>query len=177
MNTFYMVEMHYPLMEDRTLFINFYAEHISMLLTIDGFLSAQRFECTHEARSPFLAIYRIRGPEVMTSKNYTSKAGRGSVDPAFRAKMTNWDRNLVQGEIKNLDVTSSGWMILIDRLTAVSLPLPNSFTPLKIVGLDTTITERGVRIGNPGKLNFHVAPTEGWIVRTLKPIHQPLYSG
>ena len=171
-----MVEMHYPLMEDRTLFNNFYAEHISMLLTIDGFLSAQRFECTHEARSPFLAIYRIRGPEVMTSKNYTSKAGRGSVDPAFRAKMTNWDRNLVKGEIENLDVAGGGWMILIDRVTEGSLALPDSFTPLNIVGLDTTIAERGVRIGKPGELKIHVAPTEDWVIRTLKPIHQPRYS-
>ena len=46
-----MVEMHYPLMEDRTLFNEFYHKHISMLLTINGFLSAQRLECTHEARS------------------------------------------------------------------------------------------------------------------------------
>ena len=172
-----MVEMHYPLMEDRTLFNNFYAKHISMLLTIDGFLSAQRFECTHETRSPFLAVYKIRGPKVMTSKNYTSKAGRGSVDPVFRAKMTNWDRNLVQGEIKNFDVTGGGWMILIDRLTTDSLPLPDSFIPLKIVGLDTTITERGVRIGKPKAPKFHIVPTDGWVVRTLKPIHQPLYSG
>ena len=81
------------------------------------------------------------------------------------------------GEIKNLDVTSSGWMILIDRLTEGSLPLPDSFTPLNIVGLDTTIAERGVRIGKPGELKIHIAPTEEWVIRTLKPIHQPLYSG
>ena len=113
----------------------------------------------------------------MTNKNYTSKAGRGSVDPVFRAKMTNWDRNLVKGEIENLDVAGGGWMILIDRVTEGSLALPDSFTPLNIVGLDTTIAERGVRIGKPGELKIHVAPTEDWVIRTLKPIHQPLYSG
>ena len=113
----------------------------------------------------------------MKSKNYTSKAGRGSVDPAFRAKMTNWDRNLVQGEIKNLDVDGGGWMMLIDRLTPVSPTLPHGFTPLKIVGLDTTITERGVRIGEAAELKIPVIPSGGWIVRTLKPIHEPRYSG
>ncbi len=60
-----MVEMHYPATEDRVLFDEFYAKHISMLLTIDGFLSAQRYECIHEARAPFLAVYRLRDPAVM----------------------------------------------------------------------------------------------------------------
>ncbi len=89
-----MVEMHYPLDEDRARFNEFYAKHIDMLLTIDGFQSAQRYECTHEARAPFQAVYRVRNPEVMTSENYTSRAGRDSVDPVFKAKMTNWHRNL-----------------------------------------------------------------------------------
>ncbi len=42
MATFYMVEMHYPASENRAAFDAFYRNHISMLLTIDGFLSAQR---------------------------------------------------------------------------------------------------------------------------------------
>ena len=36
MSTFYMVEMHYPINDDRTKFNEFYNKHISMLLTIDG---------------------------------------------------------------------------------------------------------------------------------------------
>lgn len=166
-----MVEMHYPPDEDRARFDAFYAKHISMLLTIDGFLSAQRYECSHEARAPFMAVYRLRDPGVMTSENYTSRAGPTSVDPVFKAKMTNWDRNLVVGAIGTMDVPDDGWMVLIDRKSKHSPPLPEGYTPLEIVGLDATIAERGVRIGT-GEPH---APAEqdGWIVRTFKPIHPP----
>ncbi|MCB1742000.1 MAG: hypothetical protein KDK91_16620 [Gammaproteobacteria bacterium] len=170
MSTFYMVEMHYPLDEDRARFNAFYDKHISMLLTIDGFLSAQRYECTHEATAPFLAVYGLRAPEVMTSEGYTSKAGRNSVDPVFRAKMTNWDRNLVQGEIDDMDVPEGGWLILIDRQTEASPPLPADYASLKVVGLDSTIVERGVRIGHSGTPP-QVDRNDGWIVRTFRPVH------
>jgi len=170
-----MVEMHYPATEDRALFDKFYHKHITMLLTIDGFLSAQRSETVHEARAPFMAVYRLRGPEVMTSENYTSKAGRNSVNPTFRAKMTNWDRNLVQGDIANMDIPEGGHMVLIDRRTADSPPLPKGFTPLEIVGLDATIVQRGVRIVPKGEALPSVPAHENWTVRTLRPIHPVRY--
>ena len=172
-----MVEMHYPATEDRALFDEFYANHISMLLTIDGFLSAQRYECIHEARAPFLAVYRLRDPAVMESENYTSKAGRNSVDPTFRAKMTNWDRNLVQGDIPDMDLADSGWMVVVDRLTADSPPLPEGFTPLAVVGLDATVAERCIRIGQDGTPIQPDAATEGWTIRTFRPIHAPRHPG
>ncbi len=176
MSTFYMVEMHYPATEDRALFDKFYGKHISMLLTIDGFLSAQRYECAHEAKAPFMAIYRLRDPDVMTSTNYTSKAGRDSVNPTFRAKMTNWDRNLVRGDIETMDVADDGWMVLIDRQAADSPELPDGFSALEIIGLDSTIAQRGVRIGDNGDPAAPAA-TEGWTVRTFRPIHAPRHPG
>ena len=175
MTTFYMVEMHYPATEDRRRFDDFYDKHITMLLTIKGFLSAQRYECTHEARAPFLAVYRLTEPGVMTSENYTSKAGRNSVDPVFRAKMTNWDRNLVQGDIANMDVPDGGHLVLIDRLSADSPPLPDGFTSLSVVGLDATIVERGVRILGKGESVPDLKPATGWAVRTFRPIHPVRY--
>mgnify|MGYP007046970560 CR=1 FL=1 len=168
-----MVEMRYPLEDDRAAFNEFYAKHISMLLTIDGFLSAQRYECAHEAKAPFMAIYRLRDRHVLSSENYTSKAGRSSVDPAFRAKMTNWDRNLVEGDIADMDVAENGWMVLIDRATPESPPLPVGFTPLRIVGLDASIAERGVMIGDGGAPPAVEALASGWTVRIFHPVHAP----
>lgn len=167
-----MVEMHYPAIEDRAEFDEFYWKHITMLLTIDGFQSAQRYECTHEARAPFLAVYKLRDTGVLESENYTSKAGRSSVNPTFRAKMSNWDRNLVQGDIANMDVPEDGAMILIDRLSQDSPPLPDGFTPLEIVGLDATIVQRGVRIEREGEPATTEAQ-DGWAVRTFRAIHAP----
>jgi len=177
MTTFYMVEMHYPASEDRARFDEFYAKHITMLLTIDGFLSAQRYETSYTARAPFLAVYRLRDPGVMHSENYTSKAGRSSVDPVFRAKMTNWDRNLVQGDIANMEVPEGGCMVLIDRLTPDSPPLPEGFTPLEVIGLDSTICQRGVRIFPKGGSTFPEAAVENWTLRTFRPIHPTRYPG
>lgn len=167
-----MVEMHYPPTEDRGRFDKFYNKHISMLLTIEGFQSAQRYVTTHEARAPFLAVYRLRDPGVMTSKNYTSKAGPTSVDPKFKSKMTNWDRNLVTGDIETMDVPDNGWMVLIDRLTADCAPLPEGFTSLEIIGLDTTIAERGVLVGDGGK-SAAPAAQNGWIIRSFRAIQAP----
>ena len=172
MTTFYMVEMHYPAEEDRAAFDGFYHKHISMLLTIPGFLSAQRYECTHEADAPFLAVYRLETPEVLSRESYTSRAGRTSVDPVFRAKMTNWDRNLVEGEIANMDLEEDGSMVLIDRLSADAPLLPDGFTPLRIVGLDATITERGVRLAQRDNAP-EVALHDDWRVRHFRPIHPP----
>ncbi len=171
MTTYYMVEMHYPATEDRALFDEFYHKHITMLLSIEGFQSAQRYECDPAARAPFLAVYHLRDPGVLESTNYTSKAGRDSVNPTFKAKMSNWDRNLVQGEIETMDVPDDGWMVLIDRLSADSPPLPDGFTPLEIVGLDATIVQRGVRIGDgsPPETEAH----DNWTVRTFSSIHPP----
>jgi hypothetical protein len=173
MTTFYMVEMHYPASEDKALFDKFYDKHITMLLTIDGFLSAQRYETTHKARAPFLAVYKLRDAGVMESTGYTSKAGRSSVKPAFSAKMTNWDRNLVEGDIDNMDAPEDGCMVLIDRLTPDSPPLPEGYTPLEIVGLDATIAQRGVCIFE--KKDAALPDTEGWTVRTLRPLHPPRF--
>ena len=167
-----MVEMHYPLDEDRAKFNAFYDKHITMLLSIDGFMSAQRYECTHEARSPFLAVYRHRDRHVITSDNYTSRAGPTSVDPVFKAKMTNWDRNLVEGDIENMDIGETGWLIVIDRLNAESAPLPEGFASLEVIGLDATIAERGVLKGQDGAPP-DIKSQDGWSVRTFRPIHPP----
>jgi hypothetical protein len=171
--TYYMVEMDYPheTAAEREAFDAFYQRHIDMLLTIPGFLTAQRFHCPQAIRAPFLALYRLAGPDVMTSEGYTSKAGRMSVDPDFRVNMTNWDRNLVQGPDGTTDpdlaVDMGGAMTLIDRLTADAPPLPAGVTPLEIVGLDRTIAERGACVGEIDMVDSQV----GWEIRVWRPIH------
>ena len=175
MSIFYMVEMNYPKSESRAEFDAFYDRHIAMLLTIKGFQSAQRFACVHAAKAPYLALYRLAGPAVLTSKNYTSKAGRMSVKASMRERITNWDRNLVNGALDELEVAMGGWMVLIDRLDSQSPALPDGFTPLTIIGLDKTLAERGVCTGDTGEPPTPDASTPGWKVRTLHPIHPPRY--
>lgn len=173
-----MVEMDYPCDTevDRVGYEAFYDRHIAMLLSIPGFVSAQRFECTHAARAPFVAFYRIESPDVMTSEAYTSQAGRMSVPEAVRNRMINWDRNLVQAVIDEVAFPDVGLfvdpgetLVLLDRLTAGAPSLPEDFTPLEVIGLDRTIAERGVRI-DEGE-GAPVPECDGWVTRRLKPIH------
>ncbi len=174
--TYYMVEMDYPheTAEEREAFDGFYHHHISMLLTIPGFLTAQRFQCPEAARAPFMAIYRLAGPEVMTSEAYTSKAGRMSVDPKFRPNMKNWDRNLVQGpegtSDPDLSVPMGETMTLLDRLTAAAPPLPEGLTLLEVVGLDHTVAERGAALGD-AEIATGAALPDDWEIRRWHPIH------
>ena len=139
--SYYMVEMDYPheTAAERSAFDAFYQRHIDMLLTIPGFLTAQRFHCPEATRAPFLALYRHTGPEVLASEAYTSKAGRMSVEADFRVNMTNWDRNLVQGpegsSAPDLAIEMDDSMTLIDRLTDDAPPLPDECVPLDVIGL------------------------------------------
>ena len=171
--TYYMVEMDYPheTQAERGAFDEFYQRHIDMLLSIPGFLSAQRFHCVEAIRAPFLALYRLVGPEVLTNDAYTSKAGRMSVDPTFRVNMKNWDRNLVRGPEGTSDpdiaVSMDNVLMLVDRLTDDAPPLSTDLIPLEIVGLDYTIVQRGVAIKD---LCFQHIP-DGWEVRLWRPIH------
>jgi len=175
--TYYMVEMDYPheTASERDAFDAFYQRHIDMLLTIPGFMTAQRFHSPEATKAPFLALYRLAGPEVMSREAYTSKAGRMSVDPDFRVNMTNWDRNLAQGPAfatgrtpePDLPVEMGCAMTLIDRLTDAAPPLPAIFTPLEIVGLDHSVAQRGAVMEDAGGL--HAA--DGWEIRVWRPIH------
>jgi hypothetical protein len=177
--TYYMVEMDYPheTAAERSAFDAFYQRHIDMLLTIPGFLTAQRFHCAEATRAPFLALYRHTGPEVLASDAYTSKAGRMSVEADFRVNMTNWDRNLVQGPegsgAPDLAFEMDEAMTLIDRLTEDAPPLPDGFVPLQVIGLDRTIVQRGAAFGDRSPTE----PQEGWEVRVWRPIHPVRRSG
>ena len=172
--TYYMVEMDYPheTAAQRETFDAYYWRHIDMLLTIPGFMTAQRFYCADTDRAPFLALYRLAGPDVLTSEAYTSKAGRMSVHPDFRAYISGWDRNLVQGPAgsggPDLATAMGDTMTLIDRLTPNSRPLPGGIVPLEVIGLDRTIVQRGVAGDGAA---YPPQPAEGWSVRVWQPIH------
>jgi hypothetical protein len=68
-----------------------YAGHISVLLSVPGFLSAQRFHCpaTVDDR-PYLAMYEVAGPEVFASEPYLAIWGFDE----WRPLIDNWTRDL-----------------------------------------------------------------------------------
>lgn len=166
-----MVECAFPYPDERAEFDAFYAGHISMLLTIDGFLSARRFECLHEARAPFLAVYALRDDEVLSRPTYTNRAGPTSVAPHIREKMHNWDRNLLHGPLAPVEVEQCSWMVLIDRLGASAPALPGGAIALRPVGLDESVIERGVMVGIDGTEPAPIVADANMIVRQFRPLH------
>jgi hypothetical protein len=171
MNTFYMVEMDFPFPDERAEFDQFYDNHITMLLTVDGFLSAQRFECTHAATAPFLAVYQLADADVLDRPSYRSKGGPTSVSPTFRPRMQNWDRNLLQVDDTTLDVPMGGWMVVIDRKSDTSPPLPDGYSRMQPIGLDKTVRERGILVGTSGEPPTVPESTSDYIVRIMRPLH------
>lgn len=170
MTAFYMVELAFPFPDERTGFDQFYSGHIDMLLSIEGLNSAQRFEATHDATAPFMAIYELAHEGVLQTTAYTSKAGPNSVTERYRPKMLNWKRNVVIGPALHLDVPMGGWLVLIDRLSADSAPLPDGFVAVTPVHLDMTFIERGILPGTGGEPPTFAQQSD-WVVRTMKPLH------
>ncbi len=170
-----MVEMDYldPDGSGRAEYDSFYDRHIGMLLSIPGFLVAQRFEACEQAAAPFLAIYQLAAPHVLESEEYLSRAGRMSVPETYRQRMQNWDRNLVLGDIDSLTISLAdnrerGTVLnLIDRSRKNLSPLPPGFTSLRPIGLDRTFSERGAMVGKP----CCATPQPGWTQRTFRPLH------
>jgi hypothetical protein len=169
MTAFYMVELAFPFPDERSGFDQFYSGHIDMLLSIEGLNSAQRFEATHEAVAPFMAVYELANEGVLRTTAYTSKAGPNSVTERYRPKMLNWKRNVVTGPPLHLDVAMNGWLMLIDRITEDSAPLPDKFASFKAVDLDKTFVERGIASGDGDPPSVEQQPN--WVVRTMKPLH------
>ncbi|MFT5391754.1 MAG: hypothetical protein ACI8PT_001949 [Gammaproteobacteria bacterium] len=170
MTTLYMVELSFPFPDERAGFDEFYSGHISMLLSIEGFRTAQRFEANGNAVAPFMAVYELDDPQVLSSDGYTSRAGPTSVSETYRPKMLNWDRNLLFGPDLSLNVPPDGWMVLIDRKRDDAPPLPAQFTPFAPVGLDQTVVERGIWTGS-GSAPMAPAQRPGWVVRDMRPLH------
>ena len=163
-----MVEMDFPFAEERRRFDQFYANHISMLLNIDGFISAQRFEAIHSTASPLLAIYQLRSADTMSGEAYQSKAGPKSITKEFKAKMRHWHRNLFDGEVASIVVNPGDYLIVRDMTDETKIGDADSNT-LRCIGLDRTVSSRQIRITDleTASNNGERAPNE----RIFRPLH------
>jgi hypothetical protein len=153
-----------------------YRGHVRKLLAVPGFLAAQRFEAIGATASPFIAIYSIAGAEVLTSAAYRAKFGPDSAGE-WRDRMTNWNRNLLEGIDELPEVSAEGWLAIMDRRTQSAPVLPPLFTPLRPCGLDRSIVERGLRVGAPAQDAPTTADHGAWSLRVCKPLSSKLTPG
>jgi len=152
-----------------------YATHIERILTVPGFLSAQRFRATHATPSPFAAIYGIRDAGVMTSEPYRARFGPDSAG-VWKQRMTCWKRNLLEGMAEMPEVPPQGWVAVMDRHTADAPPLPPGYAALQPVGLDRTVAQRGVLLGVDRRATPNPIEQDAWSLRVFRPMTPRLLS-
>ena len=90
---YYVVRCDFPRADLLEEWDRWYVGHINLLLTVPGFLGAQRFhtESSPDGR-PYLALYELSSPKVIRSEEYERARGFGG----WEAHVTRWTRDLVE---------------------------------------------------------------------------------
>jgi hypothetical protein len=165
----YIVELDMPHDDLLSEWHEWYSGHIRKLLTIPGFVSAQRFDALSDARSRYVTIYSIAGSEVITGEIYQTRAGPRSAAP-WDARMTNWRRNLFEGIDHLAEVPLDSWVALLDRERNEAPKLNDAYVPLTPAGLDRSVVERGLHLGAPSEPPPPASAAAGASLRILRPI-------
>ncbi len=158
-----MVEMALLDLRRRADWEAWYVAHQHRLLSIPGFRTSQRFEAIHAAASPFLALHEVESAAVFASAPYRAQAGPGNTGE-WQAKMTNWHRNLFDGE-HTPDVASDARLVVVEAGAAV--PDPVAVTWMQAVGLDRSVSQRGLAVTTPAIADRLVGAPG---IRVLKPL-------
>ena len=172
----YMVELDFPHPSLLDEWHRWYTEHLHLLLSMPGVLSAQRFQSITPTASPFVAIYTITGADVMTSAAYRAKAGPQSPG-RWSELMTHWYRNVLEGLERAPGVPMSGWLAIMDRRTHSAPALPGGFIALRPVALDCSIVERGLMFGREESAPPVFREEQESHFRVLKPLTPLLTPG
>ena len=144
----YMVEMELPDRSDIAAWHDWYLAHIAKLLSVPDFEASQRFQSVEPTQAPFLALHQVKGADVFISAAYRAVGGP-SATGEWQAKMTNWSRNLLEGLNESPDVASDEWLVVLDEQKDVPTGLVDRVTWLRGVGLDQSVTARGLAVVGP----------------------------
>lgn len=140
----YMVEMDLSDRAREHEWNDWYAAHLTKLLSMPGFRSAQRFKALPPALSPYLAIYDIDSASVLASNAYRSGGGPSSPGE-WTSIMVDWHRNLFDcGQAPAVPL--SAYLVVVDRKALSEPPLPIGVSALRCVGLDRIVFERGIAV-------------------------------
>lgn len=120
-----------------------YLEHLSVMTSVNGVDTAQRFKTTTAGFPPSFAMYTIATTDVYKDPYYLSIRGLGSFEGVRDKRWAR--RNLFSG----LDVAPAAApherLLVIDRQAPEDVP-GVAFTWLKAAGLDGTTPYRGIAI-------------------------------
>jgi hypothetical protein len=125
-----------------------YIEHLTLMATVPGIGSAQRFKTSNAAYPPSLAMYSVASANVFQDPYYLSVRGMGDWLPLIDKKY--YRRNLFDGSERAPDVTETELLLISDR----GEPEPDfagfEWTWLRCVGIDNSTPYRGIAIVSAG---------------------------
>ncbi|MPZ44871.1 MAG: hypothetical protein GEV05_16005 [Betaproteobacteria bacterium] len=170
----YVVEMDFGGTSRQAEWDAWYLEHLHVLLSLPGFHTAQRFVCLTPWRAPWLAIYTVDSPAVFESVPYRARGGRDSTGE-WKPLMRNWDRNVFDGLERAPAVGTEQALLLTDAEPASIGELDVDFCWLEAVGLDRTVTRRGLAVVD-AMLGRRLALTPMSPVRAYRPLMAQLDS-
>jgi hypothetical protein len=170
----YVVEMDFNEPSRQAEWDAWYLEHLHVLLSVPGIHTAQRFACLTPWRAPLLAIYSVDSPAVFESAPYRARGGRDSTG-AWKPLMRNWDRNVYDGLARAPAVASEQVLLLADAEPPSDGSLGIDFHWLEAVGLDRTVTRRGLAVV-VAALWCRLAPARTAPLRAYRPLMPQLHS-
>lgn len=145
----YMVEMDMRLDDREAEWHEWYLAHIKVLLTVPGFRASQRFQSILPCPAPYLALHQVDSGAIFDSPAYRSRGGPGSTGD-WRARHSNWRRNLLEGLAETPDVPRDKYVLRLENAHDVTLAPGIAPTWTKAVGLDRDAQEFGLAvIGDP----------------------------
>jgi hypothetical protein len=121
-----------------------YAEHLEIMLTVNGIDSAERFVTDSEGWPFSLAMYTIRSPEIFQDPYYLEIRGMGSWAPLIDKRY--YQRNLFSGREVAPKVSKDEVLLVTNQSTPISDFLDIEWDWLKSVGLDQSTPYRGIKV-------------------------------
>ena len=148
----YMVEMDMRLDDREAEWHAWYLAHIKVLLSVPGFRASQRFQSILPAPAPYLALHQVDSGAIFESPEYRSRGGPGSTGE-WRARHTNWRRNLLEGLDETPEVPAGAYLLRLENAGDIALPAGIVVARTKAVGLDRDAREFGLAaIDDPAPL-------------------------
>jgi len=139
----YMVEMDMRLDDREAEWHAWYLAHIKVSLTVPGFRASQRFQSVLPAPAPYLALHQVDSGAIFDSPEYRSRGGPGSTGD-WRARHSNWRRNLLEGLGETPDVPAGAHLLRLENARDVALRAGARVAWTKAVGLDRDAAEFGL---------------------------------
>jgi hypothetical protein len=135
-----MVEMDMRLDDREAEWHEWYLAHIKALLTVPGFRASQRFQSILPCPAPYLALHQVDSGTIFDSAEYRSRGGPGSTGE-WRARHSNWRRNLLEGLAETPDVPADKYVLRLENARDVNLAPGIAPAWTTAVGLDRDAQE------------------------------------